>query len=63
MQNISYDPKRAISSQHADSQTKSAAIERANELQASLPSVLPSFVKPMLRSHVTGGFWLVSSLL
>ncbi|XP_024968184.1 B3 domain-containing protein Os01g0234100-like [Cynara cardunculus var. scolymus] len=55
---ISYDPKVAASAQPPDSQAKSAAIERATEVQASLPSELPSFVKPMLPSHVTGGFWL-----
>ncbi|GKF08856.1 B3 DNA binding domain-containing protein, partial [Tanacetum coccineum] len=36
----------------------SSAIERANEIQASLPSELPSFVKLMLPSHVTRCFWL-----
>lgn len=55
---VSYDPKVAASAHPPDSQAKSAAIERANEVQASLPSELPSFVKPMLPSHVTGGFWL-----
>ncbi|KAL8209223.1 hypothetical protein R6Q57_008635 [Mikania cordata] len=44
--------------QTPDSKAKSAAIERANEVQASLPFESPSFVKPMLPSHVTGGFWL-----
>ncbi|WOH02496.1 hypothetical protein DCAR_0521885 [Daucus carota subsp. sativus] len=33
-------------------------MERAREIQANLPSRFPSFVKYMLRSHVTGGFWL-----
>ncbi|XP_076934400.1 B3 domain-containing protein Os01g0234100-like [Bidens hawaiensis] len=55
---VRYDPKSARLSQPRDSKAKSAAIERANAVQASLPSELPSFVKPMLPSHVTGGFWL-----
>ncbi|KAL3515265.1 hypothetical protein ACH5RR_022167 [Cinchona calisaya] len=36
----------------------SSAVDRANEVQANLPSIFPSCVKYMLRSHVTGGFWL-----
>ncbi|KAJ8625143.1 hypothetical protein MRB53_033673 [Persea americana] len=34
------------------------AIERANEVQSNLESEFPSFIKPMLILHVTGGFWL-----
>ncbi|CAI9294603.1 unnamed protein product [Lactuca saligna] len=55
---VSYDPKSAHLTQPPNSQSKSAAMERAKEVQASLPSEFPSFVKPMLPSHVTGGFWL-----
>ncbi|KAD5318340.1 hypothetical protein E3N88_18286 [Mikania micrantha] len=55
---VSYEPKSANLAQTPDSKAKSAAIERANEVQASLPFESPSFVKPMLPSHVTGGFWL-----
>nr|GFC89217.1 B3 DNA binding domain-containing protein [Tanacetum cinerariifolium] len=55
---VSYDPKTVAAAQPPNSQAKSAAIERANEVQASLPSELPSFVKAMLPSHVAGGFWL-----
>ncbi|XP_071697556.1 B3 domain-containing protein Os01g0234100-like [Rutidosis leptorrhynchoides] len=56
---VSYDPKSAAAlAKPADSKAKSAAIERANEVLESLQSELPSFVKPMLPSHVTGGFWL-----
>ncbi|CAI9104355.1 OLC1v1003010C1 [Oldenlandia corymbosa var. corymbosa] len=40
-------PKREIS-----------AIDRAHEVQERLPPEFPSFVKLMLKSHVTGGFWL-----
>ncbi|GJU47476.1 B3 DNA binding domain-containing protein [Tanacetum coccineum] len=55
---VSYDPKTAALAQPLNSQSQSSAIDRANEVQASLPSELPSFVKPMLPSHVAGGFWL-----
>ncbi|PWA62313.1 B3 DNA binding domain-containing protein [Artemisia annua] len=55
---VSYDPKTAALAKPLNSQSKSSAIERANEVQASLPSELPSFVKLMLPSHVTGCFWL-----
>nr|XP_043623045.1 B3 domain-containing protein Os01g0234100-like [Erigeron canadensis] len=48
----------AASTQPSNSQAKSAAMARANELQASLPSESPSFVKSMLPSHVTRCFWL-----
>ncbi|EYU26113.1 hypothetical protein MIMGU_mgv1a025604mg [Erythranthe guttata] len=33
-------------------------MERAEEVQRNLPKKFPSFVKLMLRSHVTQGFWL-----
>ncbi|KAI8554462.1 hypothetical protein RHMOL_Rhmol05G0101000 [Rhododendron molle] len=39
-------------------QTKSSAMDRALEVQAKLAPEFPSFVKLMLPSHVTGGFWL-----
>ncbi|XP_059654933.1 B3 domain-containing protein Os01g0234100-like [Cornus florida] len=39
-------------------QTKASVIERAQEVEANLVADFPSFVKPMLPSHVTGGFWL-----
>ncbi|KAK7405813.1 hypothetical protein VNO78_07423 [Psophocarpus tetragonolobus] len=34
------------------------AYHRAKEVQANLSPQFPSFLKPMLQSHVTGGFWL-----
>ncbi|KAK4847440.1 hypothetical protein QYF36_001946 [Acer negundo] len=34
------------------------AIEKADQLQSGLDSQFPSFVKPMLHSHVNRGFWL-----
>ncbi|KAM3309133.1 B3 domain-containing protein [Capsicum chacoense] len=36
----------------------SSAMLRAAEVQANLPCQFPSFVKFMLPSHVSGGFWL-----
>ncbi|GJS44761.1 hypothetical protein Tco_0594882 [Tanacetum coccineum] len=51
---VSYDPKAVALAQPLSSQSKSSAIERANEVQASLLYELPSFVKLMLPSHVTG---------
>ncbi|KAL7002805.1 hypothetical protein U1Q18_003963 [Sarracenia purpurea var. burkii] len=33
-------------------------MNRARQVQANLESKFPSFLKPMLPSHVTGGFWL-----
>ncbi|KAK1359186.1 TF-B3 domain-containing protein [Heracleum sosnowskyi] len=37
---------------------KSSPMDQALEIQANLTSKFPSFVKNMLPSHVTGGFWL-----
>ncbi|XP_021741644.1 B3 domain-containing protein Os01g0234100-like [Chenopodium quinoa] len=37
---------------------KSSSLKRAEEIQANLPDEYPSFVKLMLKSHVSGGFWL-----
>ncbi|KAF8410044.1 hypothetical protein HHK36_002564 [Tetracentron sinense] len=43
---------------YASDEARTYAIERAEEVQSSLEPDYPSFVKPMLQSHVTGGFWL-----
>ncbi|KAI7744274.1 hypothetical protein M8C21_018109 [Ambrosia artemisiifolia] len=52
-------PKRRVTiDENCDPQSKFAAIDRANEVQASLPPELPSFVKPMRPSHVSGCFCL-----
>ncbi|KAK9946528.1 hypothetical protein M0R45_011990 [Rubus argutus] len=37
---------------------RAEATEKAEELESGLGSDYPTFVKPMLQSHVTGGFWL-----
>uniref|UniRef100_A0A5B7C068 TF-B3 domain-containing protein n=1 Tax=Davidia involucrata TaxID=16924 RepID=A0A5B7C068_DAVIN len=39
-------------------ETTSSAMERAQEVEANLAAEFPSFVKSMLPSNVTGGFWL-----
>ncbi|GMJ05603.1 hypothetical protein HRI_004229500 [Hibiscus trionum] len=43
---------------YENAELKSAVMERALQIQANLSSEFPSFVKRMLPSHVTGGFWL-----
>ncbi|XP_059314035.1 B3 domain-containing protein Os01g0234100-like [Lycium ferocissimum] len=46
------------SQKHSSVEANSSAMLRAGEVQANLPLQFPSFVKYMLHSHVTGGFWL-----
>lgn len=41
--------------------TESSVLERAEEVQEKLGDIFPSFMKQMLRSHVTSGFLLVST--
>ncbi|XP_024973293.1 B3 domain-containing protein Os06g0194400-like [Cynara cardunculus var. scolymus] len=43
---------------YASDEAREYAINKADELEAMLEGGHPSFVKPMLQSHVTGGFWL-----
>ncbi|XP_010269220.1 PREDICTED: B3 domain-containing protein At3g19184-like [Nelumbo nucifera] len=43
---------------YASDEARSYAIERAEKLLENLEPEYPSFVKTMLQSHVTGGFWL-----
>lgn len=51
--------KRDLSNRvYASDEDRENAQERAEELQSGLDTEIPSFVKPMLQSHVTGGFWL-----
>lgn len=44
---------------YASEEARRDAIERAEDLESNLRNEFPSFIKPMLQSHVTGGFWLV----
>ncbi|KAL8045359.1 hypothetical protein ABFX02_08G108400 [Erythranthe guttata] len=50
---IRYQPTENLTSD-----ISSSAMERAEDVQRNLPKKFPSFVKLMLRSHVTQGFWL-----
>ncbi|KAL3614199.1 hypothetical protein CASFOL_042273 [Castilleja foliolosa] len=43
---------------YASDEDREYATQRAEDLQSGLDKDIPSFVKPMLQSHVTGGFWL-----
>ncbi|KAK2992270.1 hypothetical protein RJ640_020263, partial [Escallonia rubra] len=43
---------------YASDAARGIATEKAEELESSLGDEFPTFVKPMLQSHVTGGFWL-----
>ncbi|KAM0007967.1 putative transcription factor B3-Domain family [Helianthus debilis subsp. tardiflorus] len=43
---------------YASDEERKYATTKAEELEANLEGDHPSFVKPMLPSHVTGGFWL-----
>ncbi|KAJ0700717.1 putative B3 domain-containing protein REM16 [Helianthus annuus] len=61
---ISYGPKvRDLSNRvYASDEDREYATWRADEVHSTLQSDFPSFVKPMLQSHVSGGFWLVRSI-
>ncbi|KAI3448102.1 hypothetical protein Pfo_004767 [Paulownia fortunei] len=55
----SYPPKENTSSDvHSCDGVSTSAMERAQEIQANLSPHIPSLLKHLLRSHVTGGFWL-----
>lgn len=56
----SYKRKDLLNRVYAADEDRQYAIGRAEQLQSELDVDFPSFVKPMLQSHVTGGFWLVS---
>ncbi|TYK06742.1 B3 domain-containing protein [Cucumis melo var. makuwa] len=54
----SYQRRDLLNRIYASDEERQYAIDRALDLQSSLESKYPSFVKPMLQSHVSGGFWL-----
>ncbi|KAL5855606.1 hypothetical protein ACOSQ3_005441 [Xanthoceras sorbifolium] len=54
----SYQRRDLLNRVYASDKERVYAIERADQLQSGLDSQYPSFVKPMLHSHVTRGFWL-----
>ncbi|KAJ4701777.1 B3 domain-containing protein [Melia azedarach] len=43
---------------YASDAARADAIEKAEKLESRLGTECPTFVKSMLQSHVTGGFWL-----
>ena len=64
-------PRKSYSSRHRDlsnrvyasDEARAEAMERAENLESGLGSDHPIFVKTMLPSHVSGGFWLVNKSL
>ncbi|KAJ4874403.1 B3 domain-containing protein [Raphanus sativus] len=54
----SYQRRDLLNRVYASDDARVYAIHRAEDLQSSLDPQFPSFIKPMLQSHVTGGFWL-----
>ncbi|XP_031260349.1 B3 domain-containing protein At3g19184-like isoform X1 [Pistacia vera] len=54
----SYQRRDILNRVYASHEERVYAIERAEKIQSNLDSQFPSFIKPMLQSHVTGGFWL-----
>lgn len=54
----SYSRRDLLNRVYASDAIRTYAIERAEQLQSGLDAEFPSFIKPMLQSHVTGGFWL-----
>lgn len=57
----SYGRRDLLNRVYASDGNRLDAIQRAEDLEAGLDNQFPSFIKPMLQSHVTGGFWLVNS--
>ncbi|VFQ85950.1 unnamed protein product [Cuscuta campestris] len=54
----SYVRRDLLNRVYASDGDRMDALERAEALGQGLDKEFPSFVKPMLQSHVTGGFWL-----
>ncbi|KAL5541105.1 hypothetical protein UlMin_043391 [Ulmus minor] len=54
----SYQRRDLLNRVYASDEVRQYAIDRAEKVQSEIESEFPSFVKPMLQSHVTGGFWL-----
>ncbi|MCO5602718.1 hypothetical protein L7F22_056855 [Adiantum nelumboides] len=49
---------RLYERKYASEEARMSATKKAEDLKKMLPQTHASFVKPMLQSHVTGGFWL-----
>lgn len=47
---------------YASDEARLYAQTKAEEVESQLDPKFPSFVKPLLQSHVTGGFWLVNMI-
>ncbi|KAG8076966.1 hypothetical protein GUJ93_ZPchr0006g43744 [Zizania palustris] len=55
----SYGKRRDLSNRvYATDEERAYAMDAAQELEEKIGSDHPIFIKPMLQSHVTGGFWL-----
>lgn len=54
----SYRPRDLLNRFYASDEARQDAIEKAEQVESGLGSDFPTFLKPMLQSHVTGGFWL-----
>ncbi|KAK0577732.1 hypothetical protein LWI29_037699 [Acer saccharum] len=51
--------KRDLSNRvYASEEARAEAIEKAEKMESLLEPAYPIFIKSMLQSHVTGGFWL-----
>ncbi|KAG8368350.1 hypothetical protein BUALT_Bualt15G0036400 [Buddleja alternifolia] len=55
---FSYKRRDLLNRVYAADEDRQYAIQRADDLRSGLDQDSPSFIKPMLQSHVTGGFWL-----
>ncbi|KAG6386636.1 hypothetical protein SASPL_151804 [Salvia splendens] len=53
----SYQRRDLLNRVYAGDEERQYAVKRAEDLHSSLDQDVPSFIKPMLQSHVTGGFW------
>ncbi|KAG4389197.1 hypothetical protein AAZX31_06G036600 [Glycine max] len=55
----SYDKYRDYANRvYASDEAREEALEKAEKLMSGLESEYPAFIKSMLQSHVSGGFWL-----
>ncbi|XP_038703432.1 B3 domain-containing protein At5g42700-like [Tripterygium wilfordii] len=56
---ISTNKRRDLSNRvYASDEARAEAMQNAEKLESGLGSDFPIFIKSMLQSHVTGGFWL-----
>lgn len=54
----SYSYRRRGFGVYASSEARAYAIDKAEQIQSRLGADFPSFLKPMVQSHVSGCFWL-----